>query len=185
MNISPDVRYQRVGVFADVQNLYYSARYLYSKRVDFNAVLAAAVNGRHLARAMAYVVQAKEPLEHTFFDALQKGGWQLKVKELQTFAGGQQKGDWDVGLTVDIIRTIPAVDTIVLCSGDGDYLPLAEYLKELGVGFEVVTFGRSCSGKLREAAERFVDMDEDQGKFLRQPKVPMKTRDDFAKPHEQ
>jgi uncharacterized LabA/DUF88 family protein len=163
-------RFERVGVFADVQNLYYSARHLYGKRVDFNAVLKAATDGRILVKAMAYVVRADEPMEHTFFDALQKGGWELKMKDLQTFAGGQQKGDWDVGLTVDIIRMIPVLDAVVLCSGDGDYLPLVEYLREVGVQVEVISFGRSSSGKLKEAIDKFTDMDLDPETFLRQPK---------------
>ena len=89
---------QRVGVFVDVQNLYYSARNIYNSRVKFNEVLEAAVAGRKLIRAIAYVVQADMPEEHTFFEALEKAGFEVKVKQLQTFAGGHQKGDWDVGI---------------------------------------------------------------------------------------
>lgn len=167
---------QRVGVFVDVQNLYYSARHLYNLRVNFNEVLKAATNGRQLIRAYAYVVRAQEPLEHTFFDALGKAGFELKMKDLQTFAGGQQKGDWDVGLTVDAIKLAPKLDVVVLCSGDGDYLPLVEYLKSTGTTVETVAFGRSCSAKIKEQTDRFVDLDLEPRRFLMRPtKVPQRS----------
>ena len=113
----------------DVQNLYYSARNMYNSRVKFNEVLNMAVADRRLIRAIAYVVKADMPEEHTFFEALEKAGFEVKVKELQTFAGGHQKGDWDVGITIDIIKMMNKLDVVVLCSGDGDYVPLLEYLQ--------------------------------------------------------
>jgi uncharacterized LabA/DUF88 family protein len=143
------IRYpdQRVGVFVDVQNLYYSARNMYQARVNFNAILKAAVGERRLVRAIAYVVQADMPDEHTFFEALEKAGFEVKRKELQTFAGGHQKGDWDVGIAMDIIKLMNKLDVVVLCSGDGDFVPLLEYLQMTGQMTETIAFGKSCSGK--------------------------------------
>ncbi|HVY67558.1 MAG TPA: NYN domain-containing protein, partial [Patescibacteria group bacterium] len=123
---------QRVGVFVDVQNLYYSARNLYNARVKFNEVLDSAVGGRRLIRAMAYCIKADMPEEHTFFEALEKSGFEVKMKDLQTFAGGHQKGDWDVGIAMDIIKLMNKLDVVVLCSGDGDFVPLLEYLQMTG-----------------------------------------------------
>ena len=157
---------QRVGVFVDVQNLYYSARNMYNARVKFNEVLEAAVAGRKLIRAIAYVVKADMPEEHTFFDALEKAGFEVKVKELQTFAGGHQKGDWDVGIAMDIIKLMNKLDVIVLASGDGDYLPLLEYLQMSGQFTETLAFGKSCSGKVKEVTDYFIDLDENPRKFL-------------------
>ena len=77
---------QRIGVFVDVQNLYYSARNIYNSRINFNAVLEEAVAGRKLIRAIAYVVKADMPEEQSFFDALEKAGFEVKAKDLQTFA---------------------------------------------------------------------------------------------------
>ncbi len=157
---------QRVGVFVDVQNLYYSARNMYNARVKFNEVLEAAVGGRRLIRAIAYCVKADMPEEHTFFEALEKAGFEVKIKELQTFAGGHQKGDWDVGIAMDIIKLMNKLDVIVLCSGDGDYLPLLEYLQMSGQFTETLAFGKSCSGKVKEVTDFFIDLDENPRKFL-------------------
>jgi uncharacterized LabA/DUF88 family protein len=162
---------QRVGVFVDVQNLYYSARNLYNARVKFNEVLDAAVGDRKLVRAIAYVVQADMPEEHTFFEALNKAGFEVKRKELQTFAGGHQKGDWDVGIAMDIIKAMNKLDVVVLCSGDGDFVPLLEYLQMTGQLTETIAFGRSCSGKIKELTDNFIDLDENPRKFL----MPIKT----------
>ena len=157
---------QRVGVFVDVQNLYYSARNMYNARVKFNEVLNAAVAGRKLIRAIAYVVKADMPEEHTFFEALEKAGFEVKVKELQTFAGGHQKGDWDVGIAMDIVKMMNKLDVVVLCSGDGDYLPLLEYLQMSGQFTETLAFGKSCSGKIKEVTDYFIDLDIEPRKFL-------------------
>lgn len=162
---------QRVGVFVDVQNLYYSARNLYNSRVKFHEVLDAAVGDRRLVRAIAYVVQADMPEEHTFFDALDKAGFEVKTKQLQTFAGGHQKGDWDVGIAMDIIKAMNKLDVVVLCSGDGDFVPLLEYLQMTGQLTETIAFGRSCSGKVKELTDNFIDLDENPRKFL----MPIKT----------
>lgn len=157
---------QRVGVFVDVQNLYYSARNMYNARVKFNEVLEEAVAGRKLIRAIAYVVEANMPEEHTFFEALEKAGYEVKRKGLQTFAGGHQKGDWDVGITMDIVKLMNKLDVVVLCSGDGDYLPLLEYLQMSGQFTETLAFGKSCSGKVKEVTDHFIDLDENPRKFL-------------------
>ncbi len=157
---------QRVGVFVDVQNLYYSARNIYNARVNFNEVLKEAVAGRKLIRAIAYVVQADMPEEHTFFEALEKAGFEVKRKELQTFAGGHQKGDWDVGIAMDIIKLMNKLDVVVLASGDGDFIPLHEYLQMTGQLTETVAFGKSCSGKVKELTDHFVDLDEEPRRYL-------------------
>lgn len=157
---------QRVGVFVDVQNLYYSARNIYNSRVNFNEVLKEAVAGRRLIRAIAYVVKADMPEEQTFFDALEKAGFEVKAKDLQTFAGGHQKGDWDVGIAMDIIKQMNKLDVIVLASGDGDFVPLHEYMQMTGQLTETIAFGKSCSAKVKELTDHFVDLDEDPKRFL-------------------
>jgi len=157
---------QRVGVFVDVQNLYYSARNIYNARVKFNEILEAAVGNRKLVRAIAYVIKADMPEEHTFFEALEKAGFEVKMKELQTFAGGHQKGDWDVGIAMDIIKLMNKLDVVVLCSGDGDFVPLLEYLQMTGQLTETIAFGKSCSGKIKELTDNFIDLDENPKKYL-------------------
>ena len=157
---------QRVGVFIDTQNLYHCARNLYKARVNFGAVLKDAVAGRKLVRAVAYVITTEAGDEKNFFEALGKLGIETKTKDLQIFAGGSKKADWDVGLAVDAIKMSPRLDSVVLVSGDGDFVPLVEYLQTGGVQVEVVSFGKSTSGKLREAVDDFVDLSENPRKYL-------------------
>ena len=157
---------QRVGVFVDVSNMYYSARVMYNKKVNFQAILKEIVGDRKLIRAIAYVIKAESPEEQKFFDALDNIGFEVKSKELQIFYGGNKKGDWDVGIAMDTIRLAPKLDVVVVVSGDGDFIPLVEHLKSIGQKAEIVAFGRSASGKLREVADRFIDLDGSKRKFL-------------------
>ena len=155
-----------MGVFVDVSNMYYSAKAMYQKKVNFKAVLEMAVGDRNLIRAIAYVIQADIPEESNFFEALEHIGFEVKAKELQIFYGGNKKGDWDVGIAMDAIKLAQKLDAVVLVSGDGDFVPLVEYLQSLGQKVEVIAFGRSASGKLQTAADRFVDLDQDIKKYL-------------------
>lgn len=157
---------QRVAVFIDTQNLYHSAKNLHKSKVNFDAVVKKAVGNRRLIRAVAYVVTTESGEEKGFFDALAKVGIETKTKDLQIFFGGAKKADWDVGLAVDAIKIAPKLDAIVLATGDGDFVPLAEYVKSLGCQVEVITFGKSTSSRLKEAADDFIDMDEDPHAYL-------------------
>jgi uncharacterized LabA/DUF88 family protein len=125
-----------------------------------------AVSERSLIRAFAYVVRTKTGEEKPFFEALIKLGIETKVRDLQEFYGGMKKADWDVGITVDAIRIAPSVDTIVLVSGDGDFLQLVEYLKNQGKRVEAMAFGRSASSRLKVEADEFIDLGEIQEKSL-------------------
>ena len=157
---------QRVGVLIDVQNLYHSARNLYSARVNFREILKLAVSSRNLIRAFAYVVRTKTGEEKPFFDALTKLGIETKIRDLQEFYGGMKKADWDVGISIDAVRMAPSVDAVVLASGDGDFLQLVDYLKNQGKRVEVMAFGRSTSLRLKEAADEFIDLGQGPAKYL-------------------
>lgn len=156
---------QRVAVFVDVQNLYYSAKALYGHKVNFDEILKEAVSGRKLVRAIAYTVRAEMPEEQGFFDALENIGFEVKTKELQTFVSGQKKGDWDVGIAVDILKMAPKLDAIVLCSGDGDFSELLHHAKAEGCRVEVISFGKSTSQKIHEEVDAFTDMDKESNRF--------------------
>ncbi len=157
---------QRVEVLIDVQNLYYSARNLFNSKVDFKGVLEKAVDERKFIRAFGYVVSTKTGEEKPFFEALTSLGIETRVRELQEFYGGQKKADWDVGIVIDAVRTASNVDVIVLCSGDGDFIPLVEFLKAQGKRVEVMAFGKTTSSKLQEVADEFMDMGLDKKKYL-------------------
>ncbi|MDP2705166.1 MAG: NYN domain-containing protein [Patescibacteria group bacterium] len=158
---------QRVGVFIDSQNLYHSAKNLYKRRVNFGQVVKEGLAGRALIRAIAYVVKTESGEEQAFIDALEKSGIETKTKDLQIFWGGAKKGDWDVGIAVDAINLSPKLDAVILVSGDGDFVPLVEYLKyNKGCQVEVIAFGKSSSARLIEAADDFIDLDVNSKKYL-------------------
>lgn len=157
---------QRVAVLIDTQNLYHSAKNLYKSKVNFGEVVKAALGGRKLIRALSYVVNTESGEETAFFEALEKLGIEIKTKDLQIFFGGAKKADWDVGMAIDAIKLAHKVDAIVLATGDGDFIPLVEYVKSQGCQVEAISFGRSSSSRLREAVDDFIDMDQDQKRYL-------------------
>lgn len=157
---------QRVAVFVDAQNMYHSAKNLYNGNVNFEEVLKQAVGDRLLVRALAYGIISPAADESKFLGALEKQGFELRLKDLQIFAGGAKKGDWDVGMAVDAIRISSRVDAIVLVTGDGDFVPLVEYLQSHGCLVEGVSFKRSTSAKLIEALDDHCDLGLDEPRFL-------------------
>lgn len=172
---------QRVGIFIDTQNLYHTAKNLYGAKVNFGQVVKDGLAGRSLIRCIAYVITTESGEEQGFFDALTKVGIETKTKNLQVFGGGAKKADWDVGLAVDAIKLAPKLDTVILVSGDGDFIPLVEYLKtNEGCQVEGMSFGKSSSSKLIESVDDFIDLDQNPGKYLmnyRQNKKTVKTKE--------
>jgi uncharacterized protein (TIGR00288 family) len=157
---------QRVGIFIDTQNLYHCAKNIYGAKVNFDQVVKDGLAGRLLTRAVAYVITTESGEEKSFFEALEKFGIETKTKNLQIFSGGAKKGDWDVGMAVDAIKLAPKLDAVILVTGDGDFVPLVEYLKVHGCQVEVMSFGKSSSAKLIEEADDFIDLDENPQKYL-------------------
>ncbi len=158
---------QRVGVFVDVANMYHSAKNLYGSKVNFKEVLKTAVAGRKLIRAITYVIRSESGEERGFLGALELQGFEVKAKDLQVFAGGAKKADWDVGIAMDAIKMADKLDSIILVSGDGDYIPLVTYLKEnKGCQIEVIAFGKTTSAKLIEAVDDYIDLGQDTRKYL-------------------
>jgi uncharacterized protein (TIGR00288 family) len=157
---------QRVAVLVDVSNMYHSAKNLYNKKVNFKEVLKNAVAGRKLVRAVAYAIRTEKEEENPFFEALSGQGFEVRMKDLQIFAGGAKKADWDVGIAMDAIKIADKVDVIVIVSGDGDYIPLLTYIQNTkGCLVEVVGFRQTTSSALIEVADDFLNLSDDK-KFL-------------------
>ncbi|HMN19289.1 MAG TPA: NYN domain-containing protein [Candidatus Moranbacteria bacterium] len=158
---------QRVGVLVDIQNLYHSAKAIYGKKVNFQKVLEEAVGGRILIRAIGYGISTQEGQESKFFEALEKASFEVKTKDLQIFPGGMKKGDWDVGIAVDAIKLSQSLDVVVLASGDGDYIPVVEYIQNTtGCRVEGISFLESTSHRLVERLDGFTNMSENKRRFL-------------------
>jgi uncharacterized LabA/DUF88 family protein len=135
-------------------------------KLNFNNILKRAENNRKLIRAIDYLVTEDIKYEYTFFDTFEQMGFDVRVKDLQIFYGGQKKGDWDVGIAMDIMRLASKLDVVVLVSGDGDFKDLLEHANALGCRTEVMAFGKSCSSKLKEEADEFIDLDKEKKIFL-------------------
>lgn len=165
---------QRIAVLVDVQNLYYSAKNLYGSRINFKNLLNIAGDNRTLIRAIAYVIKSDvNEKESDFFSAINDAGFEVKEKDLQIFPDGNKKGDWDVGIAMDAIRLGSKVDSIILVSGDGDYIPVVTYLQQaFGCLVEIIAFSKTCSKNLIESADSFIDIEEKKKELL----FPVKNR---------
>lgn len=162
---------QRVAVFVDVQNMYYSCKNLYKANLNFGEVLHNAVKDRSLIRSFAYVIKADVGKEQDFFDALESQGYDVKSKDIQVFYGGAKKGDWDVGLTIDAVTLASKVDVVVLVTGDGDYIPLVRFLQNnKGCRVELMSFKKTTSSALIDTVDDYTDLSEDKRKYLVRPK---------------
>lgn len=157
---------QRVAVLIDTQNMYHSAKNIYNAKVNFGALIEAAVGPRQMVRSIAYVAKSKGGEETGFFEALQSVGIELKIKDVQEFSSGAKKADWDVGMAIDAVALAPRVDAIVLVTGDGDFVPLVEYLQTHGVACECVAFGESTNATLKERVNEFTNLSDDPGAVL-------------------
>ena len=158
---------QRVGIFIDTQNLYHSAKNLYKAKVNFGNIVKEALAGRQLIRAVAYVIRTESEEEKSFFEALNKLGIETKIKDIRVFAGGAKKADWDIGMAIDAIAMANKLDTVVLATGDGDFVPVVEYLKYTeGCQVEAIAFGKSSSTQLRETVDDFTDMCDNPRNYL-------------------
>lgn len=149
----------RVGVFVDVQNMFYAARGQ-NARLDFEVLLQNATRGRRLIRAIAYVVEAKEIDQSGFIALLQQKRYEVKRKDLKVRSDGSFKGDWDMEIALDALEMADALDVVVLVTGDGDFTGLVQKLKIRGPRVEVYSFPQNTAKELREAADKFVPIDK-------------------------
>jgi len=153
-------RGQRVGIFVDVQNMFYSAKHLHQSKLNYRKLLDDLTGGRQLIRAVAYLVTKPEVDQTGFVDALTRMGYEIKVKYLKIKPDGTTKGDWAMEMSMDIMALAPKLDTVILVTGDGDYVPLAQRLKIMGCRVEVAGFAQNVSADLMGVANAFVSIDE-------------------------
>ena len=150
-----------VGVFVDVQNMFYAAKDRYAGRVDYIKLLDLIVGPRKLVLAYAYVVQIPEINQAGFLSLLEHNGYTIKSKDLRLRGDGSAKGDWDVGITIDVVSRLDALDVVILASGDGDFCALAETIKQQQKRIEVVAFEHNTSMDLLRAADQFFPIGDD------------------------
>lgn len=112
---------KKVSLFVDVQNIYYTTKSAYNRHFDYNKFWAKATQGKHVVKAVAYAVDRGDEKQRQFQNILKAIGFEIKLKPYIQRADGSSKGDWDVGITIDMIEYAEASDTMVLASGDGDF----------------------------------------------------------------
>ena len=154
-------KYQRVGIFVDVQNMFYSAKHLRNAKLNFNKLMEAALRGRQLIRAICYVVDNPDIDQTGFLEMLEGNGFEIKSKELRTRADGSSKADWDMGIALDAISLADKLDIMVIVSGDGDFIDLVRHLQFKGVFVEGISFPKSTNEDLIDAVDYHIPVGED------------------------
>ena len=152
---------QTVGIFVDVQNVYYTTRQAYQKRFDYNYFWQAALSERSLYQANAYAIDRGDPQQRSFQNILRAIGFNVKTKPYIQRADGSAKGDWDVGITIDVMESLQHIDVLVLVSGDGDFELLVEKAKSYGKKVEVYGVPSLTADSLIHAATTFIPIEQD------------------------
>jgi uncharacterized LabA/DUF88 family protein len=151
---------ETVAVFVDSQNLYYSARTGYAAKVNYEKLLRLITANRKLVKAYAYIVQPPDGDVKPFATSLERIGYIVKTKDVRTRSDGSAKANWDMGIALDILGILDHVDTIVLASGDGDFVSLVDFIKGKNKRVEIFAFAENTAYDLKEKADRFEPLGE-------------------------
>ncbi len=151
---------QRVGIFVDVQNMFYTAKHKYNRKLDFKRLIESIARKRRIVRAMAYIIEAPEIDQSQFKHVMEELGFELRIKDLRVRADGTAKGDWDMGIAIDTISMRDKIDVVALVSGDGDFTDLVYMLRSDGIRVEVYSFPSNTAEDLKRAATYYHPLDE-------------------------
>lgn len=145
----------KIAIFADVQNIYYTTRDIYKRSFNYKRLWQVSQQLGEIVVANAYAIQRAEDGQIKFQDALRHIGFEVKLKPFIQRSDGSAKGDWDVGITIDMMETAPQVDRIILLSGDGDFDRLVQHVKKKGCFVDVYGVEKLTADSLKHAADRF------------------------------
>ena len=152
---------EKVAIFVDVQNIYYTTRQSYQRHFNYSAFWTRATAGREVVAAYAYAIDKGDNKQQGFQQILRNIGFEVKLKPYIQRIDGSAKGDWDVGITLDIIEYAAKSDVIVLLSGDGDFdLLLNKVRSSYDVTTEVYGVPALTAPSLINAADRFIAIDD-------------------------
>lgn len=152
---------KKVAIFVDVQNIYYTTKEAFRKNFDYNAFWAQITKDRKVVAANAYAIARTDEKQKQFHNILRGIGFEVKLKPFIQRRDGTAKGDWDVGITLDVMETAPQVDVIVLASGDGDFDLLVQRVQRLyGVKVEVYGVHALTSDFLIRSADEFIPIEK-------------------------
>jgi len=153
---------QRVAIFVDVQNIYYTTRQSFNRNFNYNAFWAQTTSGREIVAATAYAIDKGDEKQRQFQNILRAIGFEVKLKPFIQRNDGSAKGDWDVGITLDVMEYAPQSDVVVLASGDGDFdLLLHKVRMDYGVLAEVYGVRQLTAQSLINSATTFIAITDD------------------------
>lgn len=154
---------KKIALFVDVQNIYYTCREAYQRQFNYRKLWQHLSAQGEIVSAVAYAIHRGDDGQLKFQDALRHIGFELKLKPFIQRSDGSAKGDWDVGITIDVLEAAPDVDTVILLSGDGDFSLLLEKItQKYGVEAEVYGVPSLTAKSLIDAATRFYPIDQPQ-----------------------
>jgi len=153
---------EKVAIFVDVQNIYYTTKQIHQCHFDYNAFWAKVTSDREVVKAIAYAIDRGDEKQKQFQNILKGIGFELKLKPFIQRSDGSAKGDWDVGITLDIMEHAQNTDIVVLASGDGDFdLLVTKIRKVFGVSAEVYGVPKLTARSLINSASKFVPIEDD------------------------
>ena len=153
---------KKIAIFVDVQNIYYTTRQTYSRQFNYRKLWQRISAEGNIVSAIAYATHRNDDKQLKFQDALRHIGFEIKLKPYIQRKDGSAKGDWDVGITIDILEVAPDVDTVILLSGDGDFdLLLHKIKKDYEVSTEVYGVPALTANSLIQIANIFHKIDAD------------------------
>ncbi len=152
---------KKLSIFVDVQNIYYTTRQAYGAHFDYNVFWSQVTQGRELVTANAYAIDKGDEKQRQFQNILRAIGFQVKLKPYIQRSDGSSKGDWDVGITIDMLEQAAQSDVIVLVSGDGDFdLLVQKLVHHYNTEVEVYGVPMFSATSLIDSASRFVPIEE-------------------------
>ncbi|HEV7611293.1 MAG TPA: NYN domain-containing protein [Steroidobacteraceae bacterium] len=152
---------ETVAIFVDVQNIYYTTRQCFSRHFDYNKFWAQVTRNRQVVKAIAFAIDRDDAKQRQFQNILRAIGFEVKLKPYIQRSDGSAKGDWDVGITLDVLEYAPQAQVVVLASGDGDFdLLLQKIRSRYRLSVEVYGVAELTAGSLIRAADRFIPIEE-------------------------
>jgi len=152
---------KKIAIFVDVQNIYYTTRDIFQRQFNYRQLWQILSEQGDIVVANAYAIQRSDDAQHKFQKALKHIGFNVKLKPFIQRGDGSAKGDWDVGITIDILETSQNVDEIILLSGDGDFDMLLNKVKQkFNLNTKVYGVRALTANSLIEAASEFIAIDE-------------------------
>ncbi len=153
---------KKVAIFVDVQNIYYTTKQIHKCHFDYNAFWAKATSNREVVEAIAYAIDRGDEKQKQFQNILKGIGFELKLKPYIQRSDGSAKGDWDVGIALDVMEHAQNTDVVALASGDGDFdLLMTKIRKDFGVSAEVYGVAQLTAGSLINSASKFMPIEDD------------------------